>query len=88
VQRLLKCSSVSLQGIVAKDPVLDIGAADGALSFFWESLGSRVHAVDFSGYNINRMQGLRRLAAHFGSKVEMETRLTTSSYHVRDRWFW
>jgi tRNA (mo5U34)-methyltransferase len=72
LQHLLKCSSVSLQEILANGPVLDIGAADGALSFFWESLGSRVHAVDFSGCNINRMQGLRRLAAHLGSRVEIQ----------------
>jgi tRNA (mo5U34)-methyltransferase len=72
VQHLLKCSSLSLEDLIAKDPVLDIGAADGALSFFWESLGYRVHAIDFSGCNINRMQGVQRLAAHLGSKVEIQ----------------
>jgi tRNA (mo5U34)-methyltransferase len=72
LQHLFRCSSASLQDLAGQEPVLDIGAADGALSFFWESLGYRVHAVDFSGCNINRMQGLRRLAAYFGSNVEIQ----------------
>jgi len=71
VQHLLKCSRLSLTEIVAGDAVLDLGAADGALSFFLESLGYRVDAVDFSGSNINGMQGLRKLAAHFGSRVQI-----------------
>ena len=72
IQHLLRHSSLSLRGVAAELPVLDLGAADGALSFFLESLGYRVHAVDFSGSNINRMQGLRKLAAHFDSKVRVQ----------------
>jgi hypothetical protein len=72
VQYLLKTAALSLAEIVGNHPLLDLGPADGGLSFFWESLGYRVDAVDFSGTNINRMQGIRRLAEHFGSKIEIQ----------------
>jgi SAM-dependent methyltransferase len=69
IQHLLKWACLSFRDLAASDPVLDIGAADGALSFFWESLGYRVDAFDFSGCNINRLQGLRALASHFKSTI-------------------
>jgi hypothetical protein len=72
IQHLTKCSSLSLDHLVGDDPVLDIGAADGALSFFWESLGYRVHALDFSGSNMNRMEGIQRIAAYLTSDVQIE----------------
>ncbi len=52
--------------------ILDLGAGDGALAFFFESLGYRVQALDYSGTNINRMQGIRALARHFGSGIEIQ----------------
>ena len=72
LQRLLKNSNLSLAEIIGERPVLDFGAADGALSFFLESLGFQVQAIDFSGTNINRMQGLRSLARHLGSRIEIQ----------------
>lgn len=72
IQHLLRHASLSLEEMVAGDPVLDLGAADGGLSFFLESLGYRVHAVDFSGCNMNRMQGLRKLAAVLASQVQIQ----------------
>jgi tRNA (mo5U34)-methyltransferase len=71
LQHLLKGAAVSLRELAGDDPVLDIGAADGFLSFLWEALGHPVDAVDFSGCNINRMDGLRTLAARLGSKVQI-----------------
>ncbi|MFN7996799.1 MAG: class I SAM-dependent methyltransferase [Bryobacteraceae bacterium] len=68
----MKHSSVSLDDLVGDGTVLDIGAADGALSFFWESLGYRVHAIDFSGSNMNRMEGIRRIAEYFKSAVQIQ----------------
>ena len=41
------------------------------LAFFFESLGYAVHACDHSGTNINRMEGVRRVAAALTSKVEI-----------------
>jgi tRNA (mo5U34)-methyltransferase len=72
IQHLMRRSAASLEELVGNDPVLDIGAADGALSFFWESLGYCVHAIDYSGTNINRLEGLRRLAAYLDSKLEIQ----------------
>jgi hypothetical protein len=53
-------------------PVLDLGTGDGALAFLFEWLGYAVHACDCAGTNINRMEGVRRLAAALGSRVEVE----------------
>src|SRR5271170_2743811 len=69
IQRLLLQAGLSLDQIAGAEPVLDLGAADGALSFFLESLGYRVDACDCSATNINRMQGLRALATALGSQV-------------------
>lgn len=71
VQHLLKSSGRSLEELAGQAPVLDVGAADGALSFFLERLGHRVHAVDYAGCNMNRMQGIRTLARHLGSHIEI-----------------
>lgn len=71
VQHLLKGSGCSLEELAGQAPVLDIGAADGALSFFLERLGHRLHAVDYAGCNMNRMQGIRTLARHLGSQIEI-----------------
>jgi hypothetical protein len=72
VQHLLHDAGLSLAEVIGGEPVLDIGAADGALSFFLESLGYRVEAWDNSGTNLNRMQGLRSLAQAFGSGVNIQ----------------
>ncbi len=72
VHHLLRAAGLSLPELIGDAPVLDFGAADGALSLFFESLGHRVHAIDFSGSNINRMQGLRRLAQQLQSQIAIE----------------
>jgi hypothetical protein len=53
-------------------PLLDLGTGDGALAFLFESLGYAVYACDHAGTNINRMEGVRRLAVALGSQVEIE----------------
>jgi tRNA (mo5U34)-methyltransferase len=71
VQHLLKNFGSSLEELAGQAPVLDLGAADGALSFFLERLGHRVHAIDYAGCNMNRMQGIRTLARYFESHIEI-----------------
>ncbi|HXK05355.1 MAG TPA: class I SAM-dependent methyltransferase [Verrucomicrobiae bacterium] len=51
--------------------VLDVGAQDGELAFFLESLGYHVVAADHPAYNHNGMRGIRTLKAALGSCVEV-----------------
>src|SRR5258708_11190102 len=69
MQHLLQSAKLTLDDVAGGAPLLDLGAADGALSFFLESLGYRVHACDHAGTNINRMEGLRTLATAFRSCI-------------------
>jgi len=52
--------------------VADIGCADGDLAFFLESVGCRVHAVDWPIPNHNSMRGVRMLREALGSNVGIE----------------
>jgi len=72
IQNLLRSAERSIEELAADRPVLDAGAGDGALSLFLESLGHRVHAIDSSGTNMNRMLGIRKLAAHFQSQIRIQ----------------
>ena len=71
IQELMNRADLSLDRIAGGDRVLDIGAADGALSLFFESVGYTVDSWDCSSTNMNRMQGIRALAQAFGSKIEI-----------------
>ena len=55
-------------------PILDVGCADGDLSFFVESLGSAgpmIHALDHAGANHNELLGIAALKRALGSGVEI-----------------
>ncbi len=71
LQHLLHDAGLSLSDVAGTEPLLDIGAADGALSFFFESLGYRVEAWENSGTNMNRLEGLRTLSAILGSRISI-----------------
>jgi tRNA (mo5U34)-methyltransferase len=58
-----------VQTMVGDEPVLDAGCGDGALSYFMESLGCRVDAIDNPPTNHSGMQGVRRLKEALESKV-------------------
>ncbi len=49
----------------------DIGAADGALAYYLESVGNQVDIYDFGPTNFNGMQASRKLKELFDSKVEI-----------------
>jgi tRNA (mo5U34)-methyltransferase len=61
-----------LEPLIGKDPVLDLGCGDGALSFFFESLGCRVCAIDHPPTNYNRMEGVNALKTALDSSVRIE----------------
>jgi hypothetical protein len=72
MERLRREAGLALAEMAGFRPLLDLGTGDGALAFLFESLGYAVHACDHAGTNINRMQGVRRVAAALGSQVEIE----------------
>jgi tRNA (mo5U34)-methyltransferase len=72
MERLRRDAALTLDQMTGERALLDLGAADGALAFLFESLGLAVDACDWAGANINRMEGVRRMAAALGSRVEIE----------------
>lgn len=54
---------------VQGQPIADIGAADGDLAFFLESLGFDVDIVDWPASNWNGLRGARRLKELLGSSA-------------------
>lgn len=71
LQRLLDAAGLTLPDPKPDVPVLDIGAADGHLSFLFERLGYEVEAIDHPATNYNWMNGIRQLAAYFNSSVRI-----------------
>ncbi len=54
-------------------PILDIGCADGATSFFLASQGFEVDTVDYPPTNFNGMRGVRALADYFKTAVNIHS---------------
>lgn len=52
-------------------PVLDVGCADGDLSYFFEDCGLEVHAIDHPSTNYNGMEGVRAVKAALDSAVKI-----------------
>ncbi len=55
--------------LAADEPVADLGAGDGDVSFLFESRGCHVTAMDWPGTNENRMRGMRLLKQELGSSI-------------------
>jgi tRNA (mo5U34)-methyltransferase len=71
--KLLTGENRKLSRLIGKFPVLDMGAGDGDLSFFFESLGLTVDAIDHPAINYNRMMGIHALKNALGSSVDIQT---------------
>ncbi len=56
---------------VGDSPIADIGAADGDTAFFLESLGYRMHVIDYPPTNFNSCRGVKRLKQALDSQVEI-----------------
>jgi tRNA (mo5U34)-methyltransferase len=61
----------NLRTILGNGVIADIGAADGELAFFLETLGCRPTIVDYAPTNYNALQGAQRLREALGSKAEI-----------------
>jgi len=72
LQILMKRSGLSLERLAGNHSMLDIGAADGALSFFFESLGFDVECWDHAATNINNMAGLYDLSRTLDSHIAIQ----------------
>lgn len=72
LQILMKKSGLSLEQIAKSKSILDAGAADGALSFFFEFLDFHVECWDHAPTNINGMAGLYDLARTLRSGITIQ----------------
>jgi hypothetical protein len=72
LQILIKQSGLSLDSLAPNHSLLDIGAADGALSFFFESIGFDVECWDHADTNINGMAALHDLTRPLGSQIAIK----------------
>ena len=62
-----------LLDLVSGDPILDIGCADGTNSFFLETLGCQVVAVDSAHTNQNQLRGFEALKGALQSSVALRS---------------
>jgi tRNA (mo5U34)-methyltransferase len=62
-----------LLDLAGGDPILDIGCGDGDLSFFFETLGFAVDAIDNPVTNHNGMRGIHALKQVLGSAVSINS---------------
>jgi len=69
LERLLARDFHLLPPLLAGEPVLDVGCADGDLAFLFESLGAEVDAIDYSEMNFNQLAGARRMRELLGSRA-------------------
>ena len=69
--QLLTAENRRLLDFMGDGVSVDIGAADGDTAFFLESLGKRMHVVDFAPTNFNGCRGVRLLKDALCSAVEV-----------------
>jgi len=86
-EKLLAGRGRSLRELTSSGPVLDVGCADGDLSFFLESEGCAVDAVDWRITNHNFLRGFRRLHAALGSRVSLYEVDLDARFELPDRYY-
>jgi tRNA (mo5U34)-methyltransferase len=72
LDKLLTGPRRQLLDLAAGDPILDMGCGDGGLSFFLESLGCDMRAIDGYHSNHNHMRGFTELRTALKSSVPLE----------------
>ena len=82
LDRLLTGRRRFLDPLIGDHPVLDLGCGDGDLSFFFESLGCRVCAIDNPPTNYNRMAAVEALKIALDSSVRIEPLDLDGPFHL------
>jgi tRNA (mo5U34)-methyltransferase len=62
--------------------IADIGAADGDVAFFLESVGAKVDIIDNAPTNMNALRGARRMKELLGSSVAIHDVDLDSQFHL------
>jgi tRNA (mo5U34)-methyltransferase len=81
---LLTGKNRTLLDLAGGGPIVDIGCADGDLSFFFESLGYKVHAIDYPPTNHNHMYGIAALRTSLKSSVEVRVMNLDEQFKLPD----
>jgi hypothetical protein len=71
LDRLLSGGNRDLRQLIGSGTAVDIGAADGDVAFFMESLGVPMHVVDFPPTNYNSCRGVHAMREALSSSVEI-----------------
>jgi tRNA (mo5U34)-methyltransferase len=72
IDEFLKGDLQALRRLAGADPILDVGCGDGDVSFFLESLGCTVRAIDHPPTNNNAMFGVHVLQQALGSHLQIQ----------------
>ncbi|HEX4857570.1 MAG TPA: hypothetical protein VFV17_01035 [Usitatibacteraceae bacterium] len=71
LDQLLTGANRNLRNLIGDLPVADVGAADGAASFFLERHGIAADIIDFGPTNMNGLRGARLLKSALHSRCEI-----------------
>jgi len=71
-----------LSALAGGAPVADIGAADGDVAFFLESLGFTVDIIDNGPTNMNGLEGARKLKQALGSNAAIHEVDLDAQFHL------
>ena len=87
VLKLLDHFGRDIAPLLAKGPILDLCCADGDLSFFLESEGCVVDAVDWPLTNHNYLRGFQALHKALGSRVRLLKADLDARFQLPDRYY-
>ena len=71
LDNLLTGTNRNLANLIGELPVADVGAADGDLAFFLETLGCTMDVIDYGPTNFNSLRGARLLKQARHSSVDI-----------------
>src|SRR5260370_2789574 len=84
LDKLLTGPRRRLLDLAAGDPILDLGCGDGGISFFFESLGCDMRAIDGYHSNHNHMRGFLELRNALNSSVPVEVMDLDSQFRLTE----